>query len=203
MLPRSVEACTRVGYPSPGAHEPVELFSHMNTTGSRHSDAMLSASKLTPSSSAPSPKNGTETEPSRALLAGIAGAHADPDAAADDAGSRDEAEVGLAQVDGAAAPAEQSRGAAEDLRHGAAGVGAARQHVPVVAMGGGELVAPVERRHHGDAGRLLADIEMIVADELALTGKPQHGLLEAADEQHALDEGPGEIVGKGHGGTRW
>ena len=44
---------------------PALLFSHMNITGSRHSEAMFRASKLTPSSSAPSPKNAIVTEPSR------------------------------------------------------------------------------------------------------------------------------------------
>src|SRR5262245_43932949 len=36
MLHRSLLACTSVGYPWPGAHEPVLLFSQMNRTGRRH-----------------------------------------------------------------------------------------------------------------------------------------------------------------------
>jgi hypothetical protein len=40
----------------------------MNSTGSFQSEAMFSASKLTPSSSAPSPKKVAETAPSPSCL---------------------------------------------------------------------------------------------------------------------------------------
>ena len=55
----------------------------------------------------------------------------------------------------------------------------------------------IERRHHGDAGRLLADIEVVVADELLLVRQAQHRLLEAPDQQHALEEAPGKLARQG------
>lgn len=132
-----------------------------------------------------------------ALAAGIAAANAERDAAADDAGGRKKAEIGVAQVNGAAAAAVEAGGAAENLGQGAAGVGPARQHVAMIAVGGRDMVARVEQRHDGGAGRLLPDIEMVVADELFLVGEPQHGLLEPAYQQHRFEHAPCVLVGQG------
>src|ERR1700757_2237420 len=49
------------------------------------------------------------------------------------------------------------------------------------------------------AGRLLADVEVIVAGGFLVVGELQHGLLEAADQQHPLKDGPGGVVGQGGG----
>src|SRR6185295_1200525 len=75
------------------------------------------------------------------LLASIAAADPQADAAADDARRGEEAEIGIAEMDGAAAAAVEPGGAAEDLGHGAAGIAAARQHVAMVSVGGVEAVA--------------------------------------------------------------
>src|SRR5262252_4251652 len=73
-----------------------------------------------------------------ALTAGVAAADAERDAAADDARGRNETEVGIAEMESAAATAVEAGGAAENLRQRATRIGAACQHVAVVAVGGGD-----------------------------------------------------------------
>ena len=97
-------------------------------------------------------------------------------------------------MNGAAAAAVEPGGAPEDLRHGAAGIGATGQHMAMVAMGGVETVARLQHRHDRGAGRLLPDIEVIVPDKLLLHRHPQHVLLEAADDQHGLEQAPSQLT---------
>src|SRR5262249_17012464 len=133
-----------------------------------------------------------------ALAAGIAGADPERNAAADNAGGRNEAKIRIAQVNGPAAPAVETRGTAEDLRHRAAGIGAACQHMTVVTVGRGGAVARLEQRYQRNPGRFLADIKVIVANELLFVGKPQHRLLEPAYQQHLFEKGPGKLIAQGH-----
>src|SRR3989304_5167794 len=74
------------------------------------------------------------------------------DGAADHAGGREETERRIAEVNGAAAPAVQTRGAPEDLGESGAGVGAARQDMPGLAGGGRQMVLRSQRRDRRDAG---------------------------------------------------
>ena len=75
--------------------------------------------------------------------------------------------------------------AAGQLGHDAFGVHAAGQHVAVVAIGGDHLVAVLERHLHADDHRLLADIEVAEAADMAHAVELAGLLLEAADQQHA------------------
>ena len=95
----------------------------------------------------------------------------------------------------AAEAVAQAGGAAQDLRHGARRIGAAAEHMAVVAMGGRQLVARPQGLHDGHAGRFLADIEMIVRHEGVLLEQVNQALLEPADHQHALEHG--ELAGLG------
>src|SRR6478752_2204948 len=101
----------------------------------------------------------------------------------------------------AAAPAAETGSPPKDLRQGATGIGATRQHVTVVAVRRGKPVARFEQRYHGDTGRLLSNIEVIVADELLLIREPQHGFLKPAYHQHLFEMFPGEFFVQGQGGA--
>ncbi len=88
----------------------------------------------------------------------------------------------------AAASAVEPGGAAENLGERARRVRAAADDVAMVAMGGADQVVGVEGFEHGAAGRLLPDIDVIVAREAALLVEADHGLLEMAHQQHALED---------------
>src|SRR5262249_10312121 len=68
-------------------------------------------------------------------LAGIAAADPEADGAADDARGGEKSQRRVAEMQRAAAAAVEAVGAAENLRQGAAGIGAAREHVAMVAVG--------------------------------------------------------------------
>ena len=70
------------------------------------------------------------------------------------------------------------------LRHHALGVHAAGQHVAVVAVGGDDLVALLDRHLHADHHGLLADVEVAEAADQAHAVELRRPLLEAADQQH-------------------
>ena len=99
----------------------------------------------------------------------------------------------------AAAPAAETGSPAKDLRQGATGIGAARQHVTVVAVRRGKPVARLKQGYQRDAGGLLSNVEVIVADELLLVREPQHGFLKPAYQQHLFEMFPGEFLVQGHG----
>src|SRR5215510_2256788 len=113
-----------------------------------------------------------------ALTAGIAAADAGRDAAANDARGGEKPELGIAEVKRDAAPAVEPRGTAKNLRHGAAGIAAAREHMTMIAVGRGDVVLRLEQRYLCDAGRRLPDIKMVVPDKLLVVGELQHCLLE-------------------------
>ena len=91
----------------------------------------------------------------------------------------------------AAAPAGQ-------LGHDALGVHAAGQHVAVVAIGGDDGVALLDRGLHADDHRLLADIEVAEAADQPHAVHLARLLLEAADQQHVAIE-LDDFLGRGLG----
>src|SRR6202048_923940 len=129
-------------------------------------------------------------------LARIAGAHAKADTASDDSRCGDKAELGIAEMQRSSAPAVEPACPPEDLRHGAAGIGAAGENVAVIAVRGGDAIARLEHSHYSRPGRFLPDIEMIMGAKFSRLGEPQHGFLETADGTHCLHETPAQIVGQ-------
>ena len=85
---------------------------------------------------------------------------------------------------GAALAPGVAAAAAGQLGHHALGVHAAGQHVAVVAIGGDDLVALLDRHLHADHDGLLADVEVAEAADQAHAVELAGLLLEAADEQH-------------------
>ena len=63
-----------------------------------------------------------------------------------------------------------------------------RQHVAVIAIGGDDLVAWLERRLHAHHHGFLADIEVAEAADQAHAVELPRLLLEAADQQHVRIE---------------
>ena len=61
------------------------------------------------------------------------------------------------------------------------------EHVAVVAVGGDDLVALLERHLHADDDGLLADVEVAEAADEAHAVELAGLLLEAADQQHLRD----------------
>ena len=93
--------------------------------------------------------------------------------------------------------AAAARGAgllAEQLRHHDLRVGAARQRLAVLAVGGDQVVVVA---HHGDGAddrRLLADREMQEAADLGLHVHLLRALLEVPDQQHLLEQLDGGLL---------
>src|SRR5262249_42664739 len=96
-------------------------------------------------------------------------------------------------------PAAEPGSLPKDFRQSATGIGATRQQVTVVAGRRGQRVARFEQGYQRDTGRLLSNIEVIVADELLLVREPQHGFLKPAYQQHLFEMFPGEFFVQGHG----
>ena len=115
---------------------------------------------------------------------GKAKAGADRHLGADDAVAAEEVLLAAEHVHRAALAVRIAAAAPGQFGHDPLRVHAAGQHVAVVAIGGDDRVALLERRLHADDDRLLADIEMA---EAADQPHPVHlpgPLLEAADQQH-------------------
>ena len=88
----------------------------------------------------------------------------------------------------AAAAAVESGCAAEDFGHRAVGIATASDDVAMIAVGGADQVLLTQHFQNGAAGRLLADIDMVMADELALFIEINYGLFEMAYHQHAFED---------------
>src|SRR5262249_47348517 len=71
-----------------------------------------------------------------------------------------------------------------ELGHDAARIHLAGEHVAVVAIGGDDGIAGLQRRLHADDDGLLADVEVAEAADEAHAVKLSRALLEAADRQH-------------------
>ena len=73
---------------------------------------------------------------------------------------------------------------AGQLGHHALGLHAGGEHMAVIAIGGDDLVALADRQLHASDHRLLADIEVAEAADIAHAVKLPRLLLESADQQH-------------------
>src|SRR3974377_2049841 len=98
----------------------------------------------------------------------------------------------------ATAAAVEAGSAAEDLRHRPVGIAAAPDYVAVIAVGGADQVLVAQRFQYGGAGRLLADINVVVAGEVAVLVEPDHRLFEMADHQHAVEDRQTDLAIEGH-----
>ena len=73
---------------------------------------------------------------------------------------------------------------AEDLGEDTPGVGAAREQVAVIAVRREDVIVGGEARERRHAGRLLADVDVIVAAKIAGIVQRDETLLEMTDEEH-------------------
>jgi len=103
--------------------------------------------------------------------------------------------VGIDDVHGAAAAAAEPGVLAGELGHQPTRIRAAREKMPVRAMRAVEVVAAGERGGDTDRDAFLADPDMDEPFELLAMAQLDHALLEAADQQHALQHVPVEGVG--------
>ena len=110
--------------------------------------------------------------------------------AAHDSVAAEEALVPVEQVHGAPAAAGAAVDAAEQLGHDGVRMRAARERLAMLAVGGHEVVRVAERLGGADDGGLLADAEVEEAADLRLRVHLAGALLEAADEEHLLEDGP-------------
>ena len=95
----------------------------------------------------------------------------------------------------AAATAVQAGCAAQNLGQPRAGIGAAGENMPVIAVGGCQMVLRRERRDRRHAGSFLAYVEMIVAAEMTVAGQLHDGFLESAYQQHLFQTLPPQCIG--------
>jgi hypothetical protein len=107
----------------------------------------------------------------------------------------------------ATTPAVEPGSAPQYFRHGFSGIGAAGDDMAVIAVGRRQIVPPFEHRHRGGASRLLANVQMIVANKLLRVRKFQNRFFEAADQEHSFHHRPGDVVRQwcGHRGpcSQW
>ena len=85
-------------------------------------------------------------------------------------------------------PARASVDAAEQLGHHGARSHAARERLAVVAVRRDDVVVGAERREHAGAHRLLPDVQVAEAADLAERVRLGAALLEAALEQHRVQQ---------------
>ena len=146
---------------------------------------------------APSPKNATATRgSSRSLNARPAPVTAGRPPPID--GVRAEvAALDVVEVHRAAVAVRAALDLPVELGHERVRVRAARQRVPVGAVGRGEDVAVLHRLADADRDRLLADRDVQEARQLARAEPLLHLLLEAPDEEHLAQEVAQRLVVQG------
>ena len=128
---------------------------------------MLSDSWKVPSFEAPSPKKQTATWPLLRSLADSAAPVAIGDPGADDAVGAQDAQLRPGDVHGAALALAVAGGLAVQLGHHAAHLAALGDDVAVAAVGAGDVVVVVEGGAHADRHRLLAQVQVHEAGQLA------------------------------------
>ncbi len=119
-----------------------------------------------------------------AVLGGERHAGRERDVPADDAVPAEEPERGVEEVHRAALAPAAARGLAEQLGHDGARADPARQRVAVLAVGAGDVVVRAQGREAADRDRLLPDVEVAEAADLAEAVGLAGLLLEVADEHH-------------------
>ena len=137
---------------------------------------------------APSPKNATATRGSSRSLKASAGADDRRQAAADDGVRAQVAALDVVEVHRAAVAVRAALELPVQLGHERVRVRAARERVPVRAMGRGEDVAVVHRLADADRDRLLADRDVQEPGQLAGPEPLLDLLLEPPDQQHLAQE---------------
>ena len=136
-----------------------------------------------PSFTAPSPKKQSTTSSGlRCLREPDAGG--DRHVAADDGVAAAEVPFGRRRGASSRRGRADAGGACRKLGHEARGSHAARQRVAVVAVVRDDVVVGAQRRIAPTADRLLADVEVQEAADLALARTSRATLLEAPDEEH-------------------
>src|SRR6185295_12731979 len=108
--------------------------------------------------------------------------------AAHDAVAAEVAAGHVVEVHAAALAPADAGGAAAQLGHEGAHVGAARDGVPVVAVVRDDVVVVAQQAHGAHPHRLVADVEVQEAADLALDVELGAAFLEAPDEQHLAIE---------------
>jgi hypothetical protein len=118
----------------------------------------------------------------------------------DDGEAAQEVVLGVAEVHGAALALADAGGPTVELGHQRLGGGLAAQRVPVVAVGGHDVVVAVERRDRARRHRFLADVQVGEAADEAVGVGLGDALLEAPDEHHLAVHV--DLVGVGNGQAR-
>ena len=125
-----------------------------------------------------------------AILDREADARAERHVRADDAVAAEEVQALVEHVHRAALAARAAVDAAEQLGHHRARRHAARERLPVIAIGRDDVVVGAEHRQRPGAHRFLADVEVAEAADLAQRIRLGAALLEAALQQHRVQQRP-------------
>ena len=172
----------------PGVDSAQWLFSQTKTAGTFQSCARLSDSWKVPDVRRPVAEEGDRDARLAAELEGERGADRRRQAAADDGVGAEVAALDVVEVHRAAVARADALDLAVELRHQRVRMRAARERVPVGAVGRGEDVAVLHRLADADRDRLLADRDVQEAGQLAGAEALLDLLLEAADQQHLAEE---------------
>ena len=181
----------------PGVDSAHSLFSQTNSVFVFQSCARLSDSWKVPVFVAPSPKNATATRGSSRSLNARPGADERRQPAADDGVRAEVAALDVVEVHRAAVAVRAALDLPVELRHQRVRVRAARERVPVGAMGRAEDVAVLHRGADADLGRLLPDRDVEEPGQLAGAKPLLDLLLEPPDQEHLAQEVPEPVLGQG------
>ena len=130
---------------------------------------------------------------------GETGSGGERDAAADDRVGAEHAAREVGDVHRAAATLAEAVLAPVDLGHHAVEVAALRDAVPVAAVGARHVVVFVEIRAHACGYRLLADVHVHEARDLARAELTRHPLFEQSDREHRAVQAEQCLGGDLHG----
>ena len=148
---------------------------------------MLSDSWNAPWLTAASPKKTSVDLVCAAILGGEGDAGGQRNLSADDAVAAEEVLVGVEEVHRAALALRAAADLAEQLGHHLVGRSAHDERVAVVAVAREHVVVRSQRRERADGDRLLPDVEVAEAADLAERVSLGRLLLEAADENHLVE----------------
>jgi hypothetical protein len=123
-----------------------------------------------------------------AVLDGEADAGGDRHVPADDAVSAEEVRVAVEEVHRAALAARAAVDAPEELGHDRARRHAARERLPVVAIRGDDVVVVAQHGERAGGDRFLPDVQVAEAADLAERVRLAVLLLEAALQEHRVEQ---------------
>ena len=167
-----------------GENSEKPLFSQTSTNGSFHSERDVERLHQNPLVGGAIAEEGDRDATIAVELCSERRADRKADAAADDTVRADDAAAEVGNVHRAAAAFADAVLAAEDLGDQELGIAALGEEVTVPAMRAGDPVAIGEMRADADGDRLLADIQVHRAGQLAGMGGGSEGLFHFADEEH-------------------